>query len=123
MDFAKDLEMEKWDFECDLRLLIMKSEKFKELFPNIDLEKMEHSKEENTALNIFKQNNEDLYDIIKEEVKFNNALILLKRRCEIECYKRLNLPFAKNYLDNEDLISIISDNDLIELLKLIRRLL
>ena len=121
MDYQEDLEFDNMERELNLRILIMKTMHFHDLFPNLKKDIIKYSEEENIALNMFKQKNEVLYEIIKEELDVIHALSILKRRCYIECYKRLNLPIAKDYWDNEDVISIVSDKDLINLLTLIKR--
>jgi len=122
MNYQGDLEFENNEFEFNLRLLIMKTKEFKDLFPNLEKDLIIYLEEENIALNSFKQDNEELYEIIKNELEVMNALSTLERRGLGECYKRLDLPIAKNYWDNEDVISIVSDKDLINLLTLIKRI-
>jgi len=98
----------------------MKSKEFQDL--NLDIEPMSYSKEEEQALNQFMQQNEELYNQIKKELQVDFALITLKRRCMIEVYRRLNLSFAKDYWNNEDIITVCSDKDLITLLDFIKRI-
>ena len=122
MDYQEDLEWDSMEFEVNLRELIMKSKEFKERFPNLDLDSMKYSEEEQEALNLFKRQEGELYNKIKVEVEVDFALMTLRRRCNIELYKRLKLPIAKEYWDKEDVISVCSDNDLITLLNLIEKI-
>lgn len=122
MDYQSDLEMDKMEFESCLRENIFKSKEFQELFPNLDIDSIRYSKEEQEALDLFKQQKEKIHDKLKVEIEVNFALITLDRRCHIEIYKRLDLPSAKNYWDKEDLITGCSDKDLITLLGLIKRI-
>ena len=122
MDYKQDLEMDTMEFESCLRENIFKSKEFQELFPNLDIDSINYSKEEQEALDLFKQQKEIIHDKLKVEIEVNFALLTLNRRCHIETYKRLNLPFAKEYWEKEDLISVCSDKDLITLLGLIKKI-
>lgn len=122
MDYQDDLEMDQMEFECCLRENIFKSKEFQELFPNLDIDSIKYSKEEQEALDLFKQQKEKIHDKLKVEIEVNFALITLDRRCHIEVYKRLDLPSAKRYWDKEDLITVCSNEDLIVLLGILKRL-
>ena len=122
MNYQTDLEMDKMEFECCLREHIFKSKEFQELFPNLDIDSITYSKEEQEALDLFKQQKEKIHDKLKVKIEVDFALITLNRRCHIEIYKRLNLPFAKDYWDKEDLITVCSDKDLMTLLDIIKRI-
>ncbi|MHA1291382.1 MAG: hypothetical protein ACTSQJ_01790 [Promethearchaeota archaeon] len=122
MDYQTDLEWDQMEFECCLRENIFKSKEFQDLFPNLDIESLTYSKEEQEALDLFKQQKEKIHHKLKNEIEVNFALITLETRCHKEIYKRLDLPFAKNYWDKEDLITVCSDRDLITLLGLIKRI-
>ena len=119
MDYQEELNMDSLEFECCLRDLIKKTNEFQELYPNLE---MTYSKEEQEALNRFKDQHGNIYEQIKVEVAIEFAFITLNRRCNIELYKRLKLPFAKDYEDTEDVISVCSDEDLITLINLINKI-
>ncbi len=113
--------MDNMEFECSLRELIMKSKEFEELNPNLELD-LTYSKEETETLDHFKRQYEELYNRIKVELEVDFALISLERRCSIEMYRRLKLSFAKDYWENEDVITVCSDGDLITLINIIKRI-
>lgn len=123
MNYKEDLEMEISDLEINLRDAILRSKEFQEMFPNLTGEILEYSEEVNFALDKFIQKHDVLYDTMKEELRVDLALIILNRRLNIELYKRLNLFFAKNYYDTEDHITVCSDEDLINLLTILKRIL
>lgn len=119
MDYQEELDWDSMEFEVNLRGLIMKTREFQKLHPDLE---MTYSKEEQNALNRFKDQHEKLFEQIKVEVSVEFAFITLGRRCSIEMYKRLKLPIAKDYEVTEDVISVCSDKDLITLINLIKRI-
>jgi len=122
MSYSKEMKFRELEFDLNLRTNIPRTKEFKEQFPNFSGDFIDYSKKEQEKLDLFKQENEKLFDKLMVEIEVDFALISLDRRCHIEVYKRLQLPFAKDYWEKEDLISVCSDKDLIALLDLIKRI-
>lgn len=107
-----------WENESILRSYIIKTEEFKEKYPNI--KEIVFSEEETKAMNWFVSNHWDKFYIINEELQLNDSIQNVLLSIETELMKNLFLKGRYKelgYLERENVFSILPIGELILLSK------